>query len=119
MKNNLLFLIFLFILFVPETTFGQGQNYSSDHKGPFEPPFEKIYVDPSQVVTMPDGVYYCDEEKGLLKARCVLSDYDGMYVIRITHQCPCCGRCYEGKFLDEEYGCPLFQRHVHPRVWRD
>lgn len=119
MNKQFYIFIYLLVFALPQMTFGQGQSYSSEHKGPFEPPFEKIYIDPSQLVTMPDGVYYCDEVEGMLKARCVLTDCDGMFVIRVTHQCPLCGRCYEGKFLDEEYGCPIFQRHVHPRVWCD
>ncbi len=110
---------FILSLLIPAFSFAQGQTFSSDHKGPFEPPFEKIYVERSQIVTMPDGVYYSDDEGNLNKARAVSADCDGLYVIRIAHQCPCCGRCYEGKFLDEEYGCPHFQRKVSSRLWCD
>lgn len=114
---HLIFLLFFALL--PGWSFGQGQNFSSDYKGEREPPFEKIYVQPWQIVTMPDGIYFCDEEGNRLKVDRLSADVDGMYVIRITHQCPCCGRCFEGKYLDEEYGCPLFQRKVSSRLWID
>jgi hypothetical protein len=108
----------LFLL-LPLLSSAQGLNFPSHYKGPTETPFEKIYVERSQIVTLPDGIYYADEEGNLIKAQCLRADCDGSYVIVIKRQCQLCGRCYEGKFLDEEYGCPIFQRKVSSRLWVD
>lgn len=109
----------IFALLIPLLSYAQGQSYSSDYKGEREPAFEKIYVQRSDLVTMYDGVYFCDPDEGMSKVRAVSADADGLYVIRIRHQCQLCGRCYEGKYLDEEYGCPLFQRRVSSWLWQD
>lgn len=118
MRNPVVLLTLLFALLVPQWTLARGENYSSEYKGEREPAFEKIYVQPWQVVTMPDGIYYEDEEEGMVKADRLSADVDGTYVIRITRQCPLCGRCFEGTYLDEEYGCPHFQRNVSSWLWR-
>ncbi|MCE5318170.1 MAG: hypothetical protein LLG04_12525, partial [Parachlamydia sp.] len=112
-------LFLIFTLLIPLLSYAQGRNYSSDYKGEREPAFEKIYVQRSDIVTMPDGVYYYDKDEGMCKVRAFSADCDGLYVIRINHQCTLCGRCYEGKYLDEEYGCPLFQRRVSSWLWSD
>lgn len=87
------------------------------YKQQCEPAFEKIYVKQCQLCTFYDGTYYFDEEGNSTKVKAVLHDYDGMYIILVKHQCPLCGRCWEGDEPDDEHGCPIFQREVLPSLW--
>lgn len=112
-------LIIILLLAFQGSLFAQGMSFPSDHKHPIEPAFEKIYVQGCQLVTMPDGLYYFDDNGGSTKVKTVLFDEDGMYVIVINYQCPLCGRTYANKVPDDEYGCPIFMRQVHPKVWSE
>src|SRR5215472_9174852 len=103
-------LTIIFLLVFHSSLSGQGLSFPATHKNPIEPAFEKIYVNSSQIVTMPDGKYYFDDNGKSTKAKAVLCDEDGMYVILINYQCPLCGRTYANSVPDDEYGCPIFQR---------
>jgi hypothetical protein len=99
--------------------YGQGMVLPPIYKQCPEPAFEKIYIESCQLVMMPDGLYYFDDEGGSTRVKTVLSDYDGMYILKVKHQCPLCGRCFESSLREEEFGCPIFQRQVHPRIWSE
>ncbi len=115
----------LFILFTAMwmawtlSGFCQGLTFPPDHKTPREPAFEKIYVTHDQLVTFADGVYYYAPDGTSCKAHTVSFEEDGMFIITIKHQCPLCGRCWSETTPDEEWGCPIFKRRVHPKIWAD
>jgi hypothetical protein len=113
------FIFTLLLLIGAQGLYCQGLTFSSDHKGPIEPAFEKIYVSHDQLVTFADGVYYFAPDGTSVKARTVSFDEDGMFIITINHQCPLCGRCWSETTPDEEYDCPIFKRRVHPKIWAD
>lgn len=87
------------------------------HKSPVAPAFEKIYIDPLNLIYMPNGLYYCEEDGILAKVDTVLQDCYGTYVLHIDYQCPLCGRVYTTKEPDDDHGCPLFMHQVHPEIW--
>lgn len=108
MKKHLLW-IFTGIFF-PAYLLSQGASYCSNHKYPLEPAFEKIYIQPNQLINMPNGLYYYDDCGEEIKVNTVLGDEDGTYIVVVNYQCPLCGRTYNTKTPDENYGCPLFEK---------
>lgn len=105
------FFFFLLITLFTITTAWGNTNLSK------EPPFEKIYIDKSQLVTFYDGTYYFDDMGNSMKVKTISSDCNGMYLLVIRYQCPSCGRCWENHQADEGYDCPLFKREVMPGRW--
>jgi hypothetical protein len=108
-------LILCFLLAFFAQTESQESLYN--HRPNSEPPFEKIYVQPYQLVSMPDGLYYYEDSKCPLKVNAVLQDEEGMYIIMVKYQCPLCGRSYRNKYPDDEHACPLFMKAVMPNIW--
>lgn len=90
-----------------------------NHKRVFDSPaaFEKIYVTQDEVVCTPDGIYLKHCDGSLEKVRSILSDCEGMYVLRILTQCPLCGQCYAGKGCPEDRSCPLYDKEIMPGLW--
>jgi hypothetical protein len=95
----------------------QALMLSPYHKSPIAPAFEKIYIDPQNLVYMPEGLTYFEEDGTRTKVGAVLHDCYGTYILQIEYQCPLCGRTYLNKGPDEEHGCPLFMHKVHPKIW--
>lgn len=111
---------FFVSIFLPQGLFCQGMVLPPTYKQHKEPAFEKIYVKSWQLITMPDGLYYYDDEGGSCKIKTVLADYDGMYILVVRKQCPLCGRCSSGFETDsDEWDCPIPKPKIHPRVWVD
>jgi hypothetical protein len=116
--NNYHSLIWILIgIFFPGYIFSQGVSYSSNHKYPVEPAFEKVYVCAHQLVNMPDGLYYYDENGCSTKVKTVLGDENGTYLVLVNYQCSLCGRTHASKTPDEDFGCPLFMKQIHPKIW--
>lgn len=86
----------------------------------FEQPvaFEKIYVDGSHILSMPNGVFLKHDNGDLEAMRALLSDCQGMYMLRVYTQCSLCGRRYTGKAPADDYDCPLYDKEMLPKVWR-
>lgn len=82
------------------------------------PPFEKVYVDSSELVTFHDGTYYFDAYGNSTKINKLLCDANGSYFLVVYYQCPICNRCWTTK-PDEGYDCPLFMREVYPGIWTE
>ncbi len=114
MKNYFLFFL---LMVLPTMGFSQACKLSGRCQRPIEPAFEKLYVCQSQLVYLPDGLYYCNQEGKLNKVRTLLHDCDGMYIIIIRHQCPLCGRSWEFPPDENEFGCPIYQKEVLPDIW--
>ena len=112
-------LMTLFLFLISAGGFCQGLSFSAEHKDPIEPAFQKIHVQPNELVSTPDGTYYIDENCQMTKVKTILGDEDGLYVILIRYQCPLCGRTYSEKEPDDEYGCPIFKRRVNSKIWLD
>lgn len=83
------------------------------------PPFEKIYVGPNDLMTTPQGCYYVNRWGEKEKVCAVLNDCYGCYVIKITRQCPVCGRCCNDTKSPEGYDCPFGKVEIQPHVWAD
>jgi len=83
------------------------------------PPFEKIYVGPDNLMTTSQGCYYINSWGQKEKVCAVLYDCHGCYVIRITRQCPVCGRCCDGNKSPEGYDCPFGKIEVLPHIWSE
>lgn len=83
------------------------------------PPFEKIYVDPCQLVTYHDGVYYRDHYGRETKITKLMHDANGPYILVVYYQCPICDRCWTTPKPPEGCDCPLFMREVYPGIWTD
>lgn len=97
--------------------FAQAVTLSDHHKSPLAEVFEKYYIDPSNLIYMPDGLYYCEKDDSMTKVGTLLHDCHGTYVLKVQYQCPLCGRVYTTKEPDDEHGCPLFMYKVHPKIW--
>lgn len=112
------FLIFFILLAThPFSGYAQSMSFNDEYKHQDEPAFEKIYVTPDQLCTFSDGVYYFDDEGNSSKVRATLHDLDGLYVLIVKHQCPLCGKAWSTAEPDDGYGCPIYQRRFHPRIW--
>jgi hypothetical protein len=83
----------------------QGIQGFYERKFEAPPPFEKIYVDTSSLVYMPDGIYLRRHFGTLEKVRCLSHDCKGAYVLRIHTQCPQCGKVYTGHKSPEGWSC--------------
>jgi hypothetical protein len=85
----------------------------------FEQPeaFEKMYVQGSQILSMPAGTFLKLDNGDVEQVRALLADFQGMYVLRILTQCPLCGRCYRGKSSPDGYDCPLYDKEILPGLW--
>lgn len=83
------------------------------------PPFEKIYVSPSEVICTSQGTFYITQEDNFWPVRSIRRDAYGTYVILITQECPICGRWSASKDAPEGYSCPYFQSEVRPHIWCD
>jgi hypothetical protein len=55
-------------------------------------PLEKIYVVPSQLHIIPEGIFFLNSQGNLDKACGVFSDAGGIYVMKGLYQCPACGK---------------------------
>ncbi len=84
---------------------------------PVPTPFEIIYVTPYEVLSTPYGSYYRNPSGEYEKVRSISRDGNGTYVIKVTMQCPICGKCYAGTTPDEGYCCPLNEIEVYPHIW--
>jgi hypothetical protein len=122
MRNLAGYLILGILIFFFQEGFSDQEYWTKGfrNKREFEsspPAFEKIYVNPCQIVTFPDGIYLRHEDGQLEKVRSLSQDCGGSYVLLIKTQCPLCGRCYAGKDCPEGMGCPLYEVEVLPNLW--
>lgn len=83
------------------------------------PAFVKIYVQRDQIVMTPLGPFYFNRAGSWEPIRSLSEDMDGLYVIKIQTQCPLCGRCYSGKKIPEDMGCPVWKQEVLPNFWTE
>lgn len=95
----------------------QGLVLPPTYKGETEAAFEKIYIDRSQLVHMPDGVYYYDDNGQEIKVKTLLCDKQGLYILRVCYQCQLCGRTYIDRMPEDEEGCPIYERELMPGIW--
>lgn len=122
--------IFLLMFFIPtfavanESTATEGCYAKRRVKSfcctrEFEKPeaFEKIYVDCSQILSTPSGIYLKHDNGDIEPMRALLADCKGMYMLRVYTQCPLCGRCYTGKSSPDGYDCPLYDKEIFPGIW--
>ena len=79
--------------------------------------FEKIYVNGSQILSMPSGIFLKHDDGEIEPVRSLLADCKGMFVLRIYTQCPLCGRRYRGKSAPAGLDCPLYDVEILPGVW--
>jgi|LakMenEpi03Aug12_release.lakeMendotaPanAssembly.Ray.scaffolds.fasta_scaffold42545_4 hypothetical protein len=94
------------------SSLGHAQPYFYDPP----PPFEKIYIDPSALVTFHDGTYYFDEYGCKVKVKALKCDSDGRtYILMVYHQCPSCGKCWTNLHPPEEgYLCSHVLENSNP-----
>lgn len=71
----------------------------------FHKPFEKIYVSPCQVLSMPQGTYLKLPCGKFEKIHSLSEDYRGTFVLKIYSQCTHCGRVYDGTSAPEGWSC--------------
>lgn len=71
----------------------------------FKKPFEKIYVNPSQVLSMPQGFYLKKSNGKLEKVHSISHDCKGTFVLKIYAQCTHCGRVFDGASAPEGLSC--------------
>lgn len=84
------------------------------------PPFEKIYVTPSEILMTPEGTFYRSPLTGECDPiRAVRRDCNGLYVLKVWMQCPVCGNYCTGKKPPEGYECPLWEIEAFPHIWVD
>jgi hypothetical protein len=102
MKLNVMsFLVFLTLCF---SLHAQTEELSTSHVG-----FEKIYVQPEQILMTQDGIYFLNNEGHLERTCALLSDSQGLYAIKQYYICPGCGWANDdGKCINTR--CPLFGR---------
>lgn len=109
------FLFWMLAFFTTLTLSG----FTGENSCATEPPFEKFYVSPRQLVTFHDGIYYFDDNGYYTKVKTVLADCNGTYILIVNYQCPVCGRCWADNKPDDGYDCPIFQRKVAPGIWSE
>lgn len=102
--------LFFFIIAIVSSVYGWNSEI---------PPFEKIYVEPSRIVTFHDGPYYCDDFGRQTKISKLFHDANGPYILMVYYQCPVCNQCWTTPTPPEGYDCPLFKREVYPGIWTD
>jgi hypothetical protein len=107
----------LFLFFVLIATGTIFDKVTAAENAPAEPPFEKVYIKSNQLLTTPEGIYYVNDQNQRRKVKTLLHDTEGLYVIFFTYECPLCGRRYENEIPDDEHGCPILMRQVHPKIW--
>lgn len=71
----------------------------------FHKPFEKIYVTPCQVVSMPQGFFYKHLNGQLEKIHSISQDCQGTFMLKIYAQCTHCGRVFNGASAAEGWSC--------------
>jgi hypothetical protein len=113
--STLLWIGFITLSYSSEV-WAQAMTLPLDHRNPAASAFEKIYINPKQLVGMPDGLYYFDKRGYASKVGTVLHDCRGTYVLKIEYQCPLCGRVYLNKAPDEDHGCPLFMEEGRSEI---
>jgi hypothetical protein len=114
--NLYLLTAFLWLMGWPLWVEGQAMVLPSTYKGERQPAFEKIYVTQSQLIHMPDGLYY-ENQGQQVQVNTLLYDAKGMYILRIYYQCPLCGHVYLDKMPEGEEGCPIYEREILPGIW--
>lgn len=71
----------------------------------FPKPFEKIYVTPAQVLSMPQGLFLKHSNGQLERVYSISEDYQGTFVLKMYSQCSHCGRVYQGTVAPEGWNC--------------
>lgn len=71
----------------------------------FTKSFEKIYVTPAQVLSMPQGLFLKHANGRLERVYSLSEDYEGTFVLKIYSQCSHCGRVYHGTTAPEGWSC--------------
>jgi hypothetical protein len=99
-KNYLLSLLFLLCLSLQTSLCGSEQEFSC------APSLEKIYVQPSQLHIISEGIFFLNETGNLEQACGLFSDAKGIYVLKTFYTCPSCGRANRNNVC-KTYGCPL------------
>lgn len=110
-------LLFKVLLLLPTVLPALELMSHGEYKGEIEPPFEKIYVEQSDLCTFCNGTYYYDPSGEPHKINALLYDEQGMYILLIKYQCPLCGLCYNEKNPGGECGCPILKRRYGKYVW--
>ncbi len=119
MKRWIESILLVLIVSCPCQIFSQACVYPMRDLIPKEPAFEKIYICQNQLLTTPEGRYYVNPNGEQVKVRALLQDCEGTYIIVINHQCPLCGRCWEGAHSHDDYDCPIYQKEVVQNLWSD
>lgn len=104
------------LIFVGFFSLGASGNPLFSQEG-HPPPFEKIYVTPSDILSTPEGTFYISPEGKQEKVRAIRSDHQGTYIIKFLRKCPVCERYYSGDTPEEGYDCPLWSSEVLPHLW--
>ncbi len=110
--QSFLFLLIAFAGFIDSKEFAFKREFNET-----PPPFEKFYIDNSQLLSTPFGTYIKHKNGQEEQVRALMHDNYGTYVMRVQTQCPMCGQCYDGKCAPDGMCCPLYEKEVIPGVW--
>ncbi len=118
-KSKMLFLFSFTYLLSAEASYHPKQGNPYFYQPEYESPeaFEKIYVQATAVLSMPDGTYIKHKDGELEKVRVVSRDCDGCYVLRIRTMCRQCGRVYTNKDSPDGWNCLEHETEIMPSIW--
>lgn len=122
MSAKLLSLFCMFIVsfsFILEGQQHPKQRIPCNYEKEFVSPeaFEKVYVDGSMILSMPQGTFLKYPDGSREKVRVLSHDCKGMYVLRIKTQCPHCGKIYTGRDCPEGWNCLKYEKEIMHHIW--
>lgn len=111
--------MFMSFFFVVEGAMHPKQNIPCKYEKEFDSPeaFEKVYIDPSMILSMPYGTFLKHRDGSHEKVQTLSEDYRGLYILRIKSQCQHCGKIYTGKDYTEGWNCMLYEKEIVHHVW--
>lgn len=118
-NSKILFLLSFTYLLSAEASYHPKQGNPYFYEREFESPeaFEKIYVQATAILSMPDGTYLKHKNGEIEKVRVVSRDCNGCYILRIKTMCPKCGRVYTGREGPEGWNCLSHEHEIKPSIW--